>query len=161
MSDLSAYGIRVTVPRGWDARISRRRPHERQRGTPLQVTDGGVEHAVLHVASFQLPAGCGDFGSGAVEQMVPGDVLLCLIEFGDEEAGSALYSRVGVPHVRQRGFSPDSMQRTIPGMSGAQAFFTESGRAFCAFTVIGSHSARASLVPRIDAVMRTIQISPR
>ena len=52
------------------------------------------------------------------------------------------------------------MQRTIVGMSGAQSFFTEGGRAFCAYVVLGSHRARAALVPEVNRLLAGLRIEP-
>lgn len=156
MSDLRAYGITVSVPSGWDARISKRQD------PGVSPADGGpgAELPVAHLANFALPERRGDFGSGAVESMGTGHVLICLIEFGSEEVGSALYARTGIPQFRARDFSQSSMQRTIAGMCGAQAFFSESGRAFCAYAVLGSYRSRASLAPVLNRGLAGVTIDP-
>lgn len=151
MSTLAAHGIEVQIPAGWDGRIS-----VRPAGTAP-----GAEHPVAHLASFALPARCGDFGSGAVERMTARDVLVCLLEFDQPEAGSALFGRRAVPRFRPDDFAPNSMQRTIPGMCGAQAFFTAAGRAMCLYVVLGSFRSRASLAPAVNGVLSDLRISRR
>ena len=49
---------------------------------------------------------------------------------------------------RPRSSGPTGCQRVVPGRSAAQHFFSEGGRAFCLFTVLGSHARRMALVPR-------------
>ena len=82
---------------------------------------------VAHLANFPLPADRGDYGSGAVERMGPGHVLVCLLEFDSEAADTALFAHDGVPTFAPSSFAPNAMQRTIQGMSGAQAFFRAVG----------------------------------
>ena len=151
MSTLAAHGIEVQTPAGWDGRIS-------LRPTGPQP---GAEHPVAHLASFALPSQCGDFGSGAVERMTARDVLICLLEFDQPEAGSALFARRTVPRLRPSDFAPNSMQRTIPGMCGTQVFFTAAGRAMCLYVVLGSFRSRASLVPAVNGVLAGLRITRR
>jgi hypothetical protein len=158
MSDITAYDIRVRLPSGWDGRIARR--GNGRGSTRGQISSGGgSEHPVVHLGTFALPEKRGDFGSGAVEQMRATDVLLCLIEFDGADRDSALFARTGVPRFRAQDFSPNSMQRTIAGMCGAQAFFTEAGRAFCAYAVLGSYRGRASLVRAVNDALAGVHIS--
>ena len=77
-------GVVGGVPRdGWDARIYRR----------PQTDHGEDNHPILHAANFPLPAERGDYGSGAVDRMRGDDVLVVLIEFGTDSAGTALFSQ--------------------------------------------------------------------
>jgi hypothetical protein len=46
-------------------------------------------------------------------------------------------------------------------MSASQQFFSQGGRAFCLFTVLGSHARRMASVPRAAQLVRTIQITDR
>jgi hypothetical protein len=48
------------------------------------------------------------------------------------------------------------MFRAIPGRSASQHFFTAQERAFCLFTVVGSHSRRMATVPRAAQVVRSM-----
>ena len=96
-----------------------------------------------------LPAERGDFGGGVVEVLGPrgrvrrpGRVRL---RRGRSRACS---SRRACPGCAPSQFGPDRLQRVVPGRSAAQHFFTEGGRAFCLFVVLGSHARRMALVPR-------------
>lgn len=176
MSDISAYGISATLPSGWDGRIFRRAtsaprtasaaPQTRaaEPATPTTTEaispEGGTVHPVAHLASFPLPAVRGDYGSGAVELMTTMDVLICLLEFDPASTDTHLFARRGIPRFRGRDFAPGTMQRTIAGMCGAQAFFSESGRAFSAYVVLGSYPLRDTLAPAVNVLMRSVQIDP-
>jgi uncharacterized surface protein with fasciclin (FAS1) repeats len=50
------------------------------------------------------------------------------------------------------------LQRSLPGQSGLQAFFTESGRACCLYVVLGSHANSKRVVPRVNQVLADLQI---
>ena len=50
------------------------------------------------------------------------------------------------------------MPRDVVGRSASQHFFSEGGRAFCLFTVLGSHSRRMATVPRAAAVVKTLTV---
>jgi hypothetical protein len=52
------------------------------------------------------------------------------------------------------------MQRPLPGQSGAQFFFTEAGRAFCLYVVLGSHARRRQLVPEVNLVLSALSVTP-
>lgn len=163
MGELRAHGLAVAVPRGWDARI-------RSRASEVDQPPGGLRRAtagermdlpVLQAASFRLPAETGDFGSDAVERMGPEDVLVCVLEFDDADAGSPLYRRSGVPRLQAASFDPASMQRTIAGQCGTQAFFTAGGRAFCAYAVLGRARDIEPLVAKVNGLLQSVVIAAR
>lgn len=191
MSDLSAFGITATLPTGWDGSITKRpdpggapaddpgvtaeavpevdpnaggAPEARtapdagqQRAAALE----GTENPVAHLANFPLPAVRGDYGSGAVERMAADDVLVCLVEFDPEAADTGLFAREGIPQFGVNDFAPHTMQRTIAGMCGGQAFFTVSGRAFSAYVVLGNYRLRAPLVRVVNGLLAGVEIGPR
>ena len=149
---VTAPGIVLDLPPGWEA----------------EVDDGAGESAPesesvrtprVHIANFPMPPLRGDFGSGAVEQMIGGDALVCLLEESPGAAGSRLHSRTGVPRLSPGDFSPNAMQRPRHGQSGTQVFFTEGERAFVLYVVLGSHASRVSVVPEVNAVLDGITIT--
>lgn len=198
MSDVSAFGITVDLPPGWDGSIAKR-PEPRRADIPdvapedvpeVEITpeaapeeapeagteaapevfseaeaaeaadDPGTENPVTHLANFPLPPIRGDYGSGAVERMGPTDILVCLVEFDAEAAATELFATTGIPEFTAGDFSPNTMQRTIAGMCGAQAFFTVAGRAFSAYVVLGSFARRAALVPTVNELLADLEIEP-
>jgi hypothetical protein len=150
VSRLERSGIEVEVPVGWEGSIS---------GGGPELADGARESTVLHLASFPLPGGRGTFGSDAVELMNGQDVFMALLEYGPESADSPLFAAQGIPRrLQARQFDRDALQRALPGQSGLQSFFTHRGRAFCLYIVLGSHVDRADLLPRVNAVLDTLEI---
>jgi hypothetical protein len=114
---------------------------------------------VLHAATIPLPASRGDYGTGAVELLGPGDVLVALVEHGEAAAGTPLFERSGFPTPSAADFHPRGLQRTIDGQSGAQWFFHVGRRAFCLYVVLGSHAWRARLVPRVRELVDALVIN--
>lgn len=148
MTVVSGQGLSFQAPAGWEA-IIYRRPED----------DGESTHAVLHAATFALPSQRGDYGSGAVERMTAGDVFVALLEFHPDASSSALFARAGLPSsLDPSAFSPFSLQRRLPGQAGWQSFFSQSGRAFCLYVVLGAYAARGRLVPRANQAVAGIGI---
>lgn len=148
MTDIAAHRIRLALAPGMDGRIIRRTPPA-----------GAVAFPVVQAASFPIPPGTGDFGSGAVEAMTASDLFLTLVEVEPRYAGSALYRHPRLPRAVLSGeFSPRRMKRPLPGQCGGQWFFTESGRPFNLYVVLGSYARRNRLVPQVNEVLRGITI---
>lgn len=145
------FGLAMDLPEGWEGRLRRRTPEP-----------GATAHAILHAASFPLPAERGDYGGGAVERMTDDDVFVTVFEHDPAAADSPLFAAKGVPaRLPADGFNPVALQRVLPGQSGVQRFFTAANRAFCLYVVLGSHARRGVLAPRAEAVLRSLMIGPR
>jgi hypothetical protein len=150
MATLRAYGIEARLPDGWEARIFVRTP-----------VGGEVTHPVAHFATFALPPDVADFGGGAVTLMGVNDIFAVLFEYGTESLGRRLFDRRGMPRsLATTDFRPYLLRRGLGGQSGTQWFFTESGRPFTLYVVLGSHARRDVLVPRVNDLIGTLMISP-
>lgn len=146
---LAHLGLVVDIPAGWDGRIYRRTP----------AASGEMTHPVLHAANFALPEERGDFGSGAVELMTPAHAFVSLLEYDAESASTPLFARPGFPlRLSADAFAPNQLQRALPGQAGVQRFFSERGRAFCLYVVVGNHLARAALLPQVNALLASVQV---
>jgi hypothetical protein len=121
--------------------------------------DADVTRPVLHACTVPLPADRGDFGSGVVDLLGPNDIFVALVDYGTEVADQGLFEKQGMPLLAPSQFAPNRMQRPLPGMSASQHFFSDGGRAFCLFTVLGSHARRMASVPRAMALVRTLHIT--
>jgi hypothetical protein len=146
---LRAHGLGVRVPETWDTRMFRR---------VAEADSGERTFPIVHAGSFALPNVRGDYGSGAVDVMTTKDVLVTLLEQEPEAVGTRLFRRKGVPRAHPDDFSPQALQRTLPGQSGCQYFFTERGRAFCLYVVLGSHARRVALVKKANHLIDGIEI---
>lgn len=157
---LSAYGISLQLPRGWNGRIYRRPD-----ASPT-----------LHAANFALPADDGDFGSGATGHMPQGGIFVALKEYAAGprlRPGVGLYASHSLPlPLEHRYFHPRALQVGRPGQAGFQHFFTAAGRRpFCLYAVIntthpplrfepfGSPPGAQDQVGNLSGVLSTLTIS--
>jgi hypothetical protein len=163
MAELSALGVTVTLPTGWEGRIFRRPEFGDVSATADDpaAPPGAATHSVVHVATISLPPGVGDFASGAVESLGPDDALVVLFEYEPASVDQPLFARRGIPRqLDPDDFSPSVLQRTIPGQAGAQVFFSEAERAYCLYVVLGSYARRRQVVPHVNEVLVTFEIEP-
>jgi hypothetical protein len=151
-TSVAAHGLRVDLPPRWEARLYRRD------GTAVS---GESVHPVLHLGNFGLPPHRGDYGSGAVDVMRATHAFVALVEFGAAEAATPLFAARGIPLPRVGDFAPNALQRARPGQLGGQWFFTEQGRAFCLYVVLGSRRHASPLVREVQVVLDNISVSPR
>jgi hypothetical protein len=121
---VAGHGISIDVPPGWEARVFRR----------------GGGGAVLHVATFELLDGDGDFGAAATGRMRGDGVFAALIEYRVDDrlrGGVGLFAAAGLPASPEvHEFSPMQLQVTRRGQLGRQRFFTHDSRPYCLYLVI-------------------------
>jgi hypothetical protein len=147
---LRAHGIAAPLPDGFEGRIFIRPAIGRE-----------VPYPVANFATFALPADIGDFGGGAVNLMGNSDIFASLFEYGPESLGKPLFARQGMPRsLTSNDFRPYVLRRGLGGQSGTQWFFTEAGRPFTLYVVLGSHAQRSTLVPRVNNLIGTLAVSP-
>ncbi len=161
-ADLDSAGIAAALPTGWEGVVYQRHPDEVlfADDVPQHLRRPATVNAVAHLANFPLPVQRGDFGSGAVEIMSDGHILVVLFEFEPESAVQPMFATRGVPGpLSPEDFDPMVMQRPLPGMAGLQRFFNVDGRrAFCLYAVIGSYEDRSALTRELNAVLAGVQI---
>jgi hypothetical protein len=160
---LRQSGLEIDLQPGWEGRILTR-PTLTDPAPSTRSLPGGApgEHTrpILHAGNFALPAAMGDYGSGAVELMRNSHAFVTVIDFGPEAADTPLFARRGIPRpLAIEQFDPLSLQRTLPGQSGTQQFFTAAGRGFCLYVVLGSHLMRPRLVALVNQALRSLRIS--
>jgi hypothetical protein len=150
VATLQAHGIAAGLPVGFEGRIFKRR------GTGLETP-----FAVAQLATFALPDEVGDFGGGAVTLMGSDDIFASLFEYGPDSAGTKLFAHQGMPREMSTShFLPYVLRRGLTGQSGTQWFFTEAGRPFTLYVVLGSHARRAVLVPRVNGLLAGLVVHP-
>jgi hypothetical protein len=160
-STLAAHGLRVLLGDRWEGRLYLREPRHDGPHPAAYGHPGESFNPVLHLANFALPARRGDFGTGAVETMGARHAFLALLEYDEVEAGRALFAASGVPHLAVRHFAGNALQRKVAGQLGCQRFFTEHGRPFCLYAVLGSRSGAEAVVREINDVLATLQVGSR
>ena len=136
-------GVSLAVPAGWQA--------------AARQNESG--HVVLHAATIPLPRSRGDFGSDVALLLGADDVFCSLFEYDRASAATVLFAAHGLPVVRPSDFVVGALQRSLPGQSGAQYFFTQAGRPFCLFAVVGSHSRRVPGAARVNGLVRRMAIA--
>jgi hypothetical protein len=169
MATVAAHGLRVELPARFEARLYLRDREEAAAraafGDTLHPSAFGDPdesiNPVLHLANFALPPGRGDFGTGAVERMGPAHVFASLLEYDAIEAGRPLFAARGLPRPAVGDFAPNALQRRLAGQLGVQRFFTEQGRAFCLYAVLGSRQHAAALVTQLHEVLDNVRIDRR
>jgi hypothetical protein len=164
VTDLNAHGIALTLPTGWEGRVFKRPAAGEISASAADgppAPPGETTNAIVHVSTIPLPPGMGDFGSEAVPDLGPNDVLVVLFEYDAKSTAQPLFARAGVPReLSADDFSPGVMQRAIRGQAGVQVFCHETDRAFCLYVVLGSFANRQRLVPRVNEILATLDIAP-
>lgn len=165
-AELAGHGMTIALPARWEGRLYLRAaaeespagasPHPAAHGWP-----GEQANPVLHLANFALPPGRGDFGTGAVESMREQHAFVSLFEYGAEEAGRPLFAARGLPRLTVRDFAAHQLQRRVAGQLGCQRFFTEHGRAFCLYVVLGSQRHAVSLVQEVHEAIGRLRVGDR
>ncbi len=162
MTELRALGVSVQLPSGWEGRIFRRPEHGELTATANEpaAPEGARTYAIAHVSTIELPPDVGDFASGAVDRLGATDALVVLFEYGPESVGTPLFALDGMPRLLDPDdFSPGVLQRSLPGQAGLQVFFHERGRAFCLYVVLGAYSRRRDVVPLVNDVLASFDLS--
>ena len=147
---LSRYGLNLDVPAGWEARIYRRAPQE----------PGELSYPVLHLGTVPLPAVRGDYGGGVIEHLGSEDVFISMLEFGAAVADDGLFDHQGIPALRPSQFGTGRLPHVQADVSAVQHFFSDAGRAFCLYVVVGSDGRRMVTVPKAAAALRGLTIRP-
>jgi hypothetical protein len=140
--------VSVRLPAGWQVAARRQAPSE----------PGRPGNLLVHAATIALPRERGDFGSDVAGLLGPDDVFVSLFEYERSSAGTVLFSSRGIPVVRPSDFVVGALQRSRPGQSGAQYFFTQADRAFCLFAILGSHSRRIPGARKVNALVAGMDI---
>lgn len=146
---LERHGLRADVPAGWECRIGK-----------TFEGDGEIRtFSVLHAATVPLVGSRADYGGGVVELLGANDVFVSLLEFGPEEAASALFKEVDTLPVLEQGmFHRNQLQRRLRGQAGVQHFFTLNGRPFCLYVVLGSIVNSAALVEKANELVQGLAV---
>ena len=165
MASLSAHGLAVDTPTGWEGRIFRRLQYGEvaAAGSDLgpAAPAGAQTFPVLHVATIPLPSNVADYASDAVQELGPSDSIVVLKEFAPPNVSEALFGAEGLPRsLDPDDFAPNVLQRRLAGQAGYQRFFHEATRAFCLYVILGGYGNRYQVVPGVNQVLDSVQIAP-
>lgn len=146
---LERNGVRMEVPPGWEGRM----------GQLSASGEGESTFQVIHASTVPLSGPRADYGGGVVERLGSNDVFIALLEFGPEEAGTALFKDVDeLPTLEVSMFHRNQLQRRIRGQAGVQHFFTLKGRPFCLYVVLGSIANARELVVKANDLLHGLAI---
>jgi hypothetical protein len=142
---VTAFGISLEVPTGWEARAFR---HE-----------GG--EPTIHLASFPLPRSDGDFGTRATAGMDAEGMFVALTEYtvGPDELRRGIFAHPAPRRLHPEMLSERTLLRPVAGQRGLQRFFSASGRGFCLYVVAG-RSGERRLEAASDA-FASLAVEPR
>ena len=165
---LQAHGIETDLPPGWEGRISLRRPpvtadRPAARAAERPMGRAVTDSPVVHLANFPLPEQRGDFGSGAVDLMGSGHVLVVLFEYGPESVGQALFRRQGLPTQLRPGHVQPARRCSgrCPARPGARCSSPRpDGRSACTSCSVAT-ARRPRLVPLANRTLSATRIAPR
>ena len=139
---LAAHGIALDLPTGWDGRIWTR-------------SGGGP---VLHAANVALPVTDGDFATRATGALPADGVVVVLVDYGPDEAGTPLFANSAPGRIDPAELSPSTLLQRRPGQRGLQRFFTTAGRAMCLYVVVGSAAHAADLAAGVSRVLGSLRV---
>lgn len=162
---VSAYGIQVQVPQGWNAEIFRYGdgspadgpgPHimsqeERDNSPPL-----------MHAATVELPPNRGTYALAVIDSLQPGDAFAVLIDHGESEASEPVFSMRKAPWpLTPDNFDPTVTPRMAPGVSFVQRFFQLEGRAFVLFAGVNGGNGLSLPVGKVNQLLAGVVIGHR
>lgn len=143
------HGFDIELSAGWHVAARRQTPEFAEQSQNL----------VVHASTVPLGRSEADFGSGVATRLGPDDLFCSFFEHDAASVGTALFAERGLPHPRPSDFVVGAQQQALPGQSGAQYFFTEAGRAWCLFVVLGGHSRRQVGAQRVGALLKGVRIA--
>ena len=113
-------------------------------GSPSEVPD-----PVVHLANFALPEDRGDFGSGAVDLMGAGPRARGPVRVRRPTASAQplFAAPAASPRSPAAMFSRRPSSRRPAARPACQLFFTQNGRAFCLYVVLGDQREAAAARP--------------
>jgi hypothetical protein len=112
----------------------------------------------VHAANVALPAADGDFATRATEALPADGVVVVLVDYGPDDAGSPLFASAPPARIDPGELSPSTLLHRRSGQRGLQRFFTASGRAMCLYVVVGSATHASDLAAGVSRVLSTLRV---
>jgi hypothetical protein len=151
MAVLSGHGLAIRVPANWEGRIF----------VP-SLPPPAVNLPVLHLTNAVLPMARSTYAPELAAQAGSTGALVALVEFEPRLADRGLYAPrgIGVPLRRAR-FHTRALQVPNPSQEGHQRFFSEGGRAFSLYVVLGTGEGADWRLRVVNSALATLRITPR
>ncbi len=151
MTRLSSHGIAITVPPGWEGRIF----------VP-DLEPPAINLPILHLTDAVLTAERSSYGPELAARAGGTGILVALLEFDHTLADVGLYEPQGLdlPLTRAR-FHRRALQFPSQVQEGHQRFFSEGGRAFCLYVVLGTGPGVDRRLVEADRALGSLELRPR
>jgi hypothetical protein len=151
MTRLSSRGIAITVPRGWEGRIF----------VP-DLAPPAINLPILHLTDTVLTTERSSYAPELAARAGGAGILVALLEFDHRLADVGLYEPQGLrlPLARER-FHQKALQFPSRVQEGHQRFFSEGGRAFCLYVVLGTGPGVDRRLDQANRALASLEIRPR
>jgi hypothetical protein len=147
--NLSALGLSVELPRGWEGRIL------------VLTSEDGTRYPNLHAGNFGLKPEGSTFGQFSIERMDRDKALVVVVEYGPGSVGTPLFnSGRWPPTLAPNDLNPANFPGPRPeGLAANQNFVTAKDRAFCIYTVMGFVHGAAPRIEEVNAVLGSLSVA--
>jgi hypothetical protein len=151
MTRLSSHGIAIDVPTGWEGRMF----------VP-DLDPPAINLPILHLTDAVLTVERSSYAPELAARAGGTGILVALLEFDHRLADVGLYEPQGLhlPLTRDR-FHPKALQFPSRVQEGHQRFFSQGGRAFCLYVVLGTGRGADQRLADANRALETLQVDPR
>jgi hypothetical protein len=151
MGILKGHGLSIEVPTRWEGQIF----------LP-SLPAPAVNLPILHLTDATLSMQRSTYAPELAARAGPSGALVALVEFEDRLADRGLYATQGLrlPLRRDR-FDPRALQLPNPSQEGHQRFFSQGGRAFCLYVVLGTGPGADGRLRIVNRALATLKITAR
>jgi hypothetical protein len=151
MGLLMSQGLSIEVPPRWEGRIFLPDLPAPAVNLPIMHLTDATLSMVRSTYAPELAARAGSSGA-----------LVALVEFEDRLADRGLYAAQGLhlPLRRDR-FDAHALQLPDPSQQGHQRFFSQGGRAFCLYVVLGIGPGADARLRAVNRALATLKVTPK
>jgi hypothetical protein len=148
---LASHGIAIDVLPGWEGRIF----------VP-DLAPPAINLPILHLTDVVLTQERSSYAPELAARAGGSGTLVALLEFDHALANVGLYERKGLhlPLTRER-FHHRALQFPSRVQEGHQRFFSEGGRAFCLYVVLGTGRGVDTRLAQVNRALASLHIRPR
>jgi len=151
MGILKGHGLSIDVPARWEGRIF----------VPT-LPPPAINLPILHLTDTVLPLQRSTYAPEVADRAGSSGALVALVEFEDRLADRGLYAPQGLRlPLRRESFDARALQLPNPSQEGHQRFFSQSGRAFCLYVVLGTAPGVDLRLRTLNRSLATLQVAPR
>jgi len=148
---LASHGIAIEVPKGWEGRIF----------VP-DLDPPAINLPILHLTDTVLTLERSSYAPELAARAGGTGTLVALLEFDHTLADVGLYAPQGLhlPLSRER-FHQKALQFPSRVQEGHQRFFSQGGRAFCLYVVLGTGRGVDRRLADVNGALASLEIEPR